>query len=93
MQNRLINNTSNEIQLRPLRDNNEEEDQEGNYPETDIEVEDYILTAIEKQIKQNNQVVVSKIVTRSAKTALVFEEGSIITLAIPLRLQLLVEAK
>jgi hypothetical protein len=80
------------------RDNTDDEDNSDNnsdnkYPETDNEAEEYILTAIEQCIKANNAIVAEKIVQKSKKQAVVFEDGTLVTLAILAKIRLSLEPK
>jgi hypothetical protein len=63
------------------------------YPETDDEAEEYILTAIEQRIKANNAIVAEKMVRKSKKQAVVFKDGALVTLAIPAKIRLSLEPK
>jgi hypothetical protein len=63
------------------------------YPKTDDEAKEYILTAIKQRIKANNAIVAKKMVQKSKKQATVFEEGSLVTLAIPAKIRLSLEPK
>jgi hypothetical protein len=63
------------------------------YPETDDEAKEYILTAIEQRIKANNAIFAEKMVRKSKKQAVVFEDGSLVTLAIPAKIRLSLEPK
>jgi hypothetical protein len=82
----------NDVKIR-TRIDPEDDDQEGNYPETDDETEAFILTIIGRRIRKNSLVVAAKMVAKTAKKATVFNEGSLITLAILLNLRLFIEAK
>jgi hypothetical protein len=56
------------------------------YPKTDDEAEEYILTAIEQCIKANNAIITKKMVWKSKKQAVVFKDGALVTLAIPAKI-------
>jgi hypothetical protein len=89
-----------------LNVNNQPIDEEGNvlllqeltndsrdYPETDTEDAVYILTELEYQIKQSNVRTAARIVKKVNKKMKVFTNSSIVSLAIPAKLQLKSEAR
>jgi hypothetical protein len=63
------------------------------YPKTDDEAEDYILTALEQRIRANNVLVANKMVQKSKKKAVLFADGTLVTLAIPSKMRLSLEPK
>jgi hypothetical protein len=75
---------------------------DGGYPNLDkslrdeleqLELEKWILNAIEERICKNNVLVARKMVNKTAKKAQVFKEGWIVTVAIPLKLRRSIEPK
>ena len=52
-----------------------------------IELNKWILNAIELQVYKNNLLVAGRIAKKEAKNAQVFKEGWIVTLAIPAKMQ------
>jgi hypothetical protein len=69
-------------------DPNAEEDEE-----PAIELEKWILNAIELRIRKNNVLVARRMVKKGAKKARVFKEGSVVTLAIPSKMRRTTEPK
>ena len=67
---------------------NTEEDEE-----PAIELEKWILNAIELRIRKNNVLVARRMVKKGAKKAQVFKEGSVVTLAIPSKMRRTTEPK
>jgi hypothetical protein len=63
------------------------------YPKSDSKVEGFILTAIEQQVKASNAIVAKKMVKKSKKKGVVFQEGVLVTLAILAKIQLSLEPK
>jgi hypothetical protein len=50
-------------------------------------LKEFILTAIEQQIRKNNVKVASRMVKKTTKKAQIFKESSVVTLAIPAKLR------
>jgi hypothetical protein len=61
--------------------------------ETDIDCKEYILTALEHDIRKNNTKVAARIVKKAGKKARTFDKGSLVTLAIPSKLRLHTEPR
>jgi hypothetical protein len=58
-----------------------------------LELETWILNAIEERIHKNNALVACRMVRKTSKKAQIFKEGWIVTVAIPLKLRRSVEPK
>ena len=61
--------------------------------ETDTEADNYILTELERQIKQSNARTAARMVKKVGGKMKVYAENSIVSLAIPAKLRLKTEAK
>jgi hypothetical protein len=85
--NQPIDEEGNILQLQKLTNNNED------YPETDTKDAIYILTELERQIKQSNARTAARMVKKVNKKMKVFANSSIVLLAIPAKLQLKSEAR
>ena len=73
---------------------NEDANSNAEYPpKTNSEAKGYILTAIEQRIKANNALVANKMVQKSKKKAVLFANGTLVTLAIPGKMRLSLEPK
>ena len=73
---------------------NEDANSDAKYPpKTDDEAEGYILTAIEQRIRANNVLVADKMVQKSKKKAVLFANGTLVTLAILGKMRLSLEPK
>jgi hypothetical protein len=73
---------------------------DGGYPDPDaedeeptIELEKWILNAIEHRIRKNNVLVAERMVKKGAKKAQVFKEGWVVTVAIPSKMRRTTEPK
>jgi hypothetical protein len=84
--------------LRQEADNREDGSDEGSnsdneYPETDTKAEGYILTELERQIKQSNARTAARMVKKVGGKLRVYTKNAIVSLAIPAKLRLKTEAK
>jgi pyruvate dehydrogenase complex dehydrogenase (E1) component len=84
--NQLIDENGNVLQqLEPSSDDE--------YLETDTKDAAHILTELERQIKQSNAWTAARMVKKVNKKMKIFANNSIVSLAIPFKLQLKSEAK
>jgi hypothetical protein len=60
---------------------------------TNAELDEFILTALEQRIRKNNILVAARMVKKTAKKVQIFKEGWIVTLAIPAKLRRSAEPK
>jgi len=88
--NNRINADGHEL-LQNLPDGEEEGDLD--FSETDIEAEEYILTELERRVRENNARVAARMVKKAGGKARKFAKGWLVTLAIPSKLQLRTESK
>jgi hypothetical protein len=72
---------------------NSDSDSDLEYLETDIEDAEYILTELERLIRQSNAWTAARMVKKASGKAKVYTKDSIVSLAIPLKLRLRTEAK
>jgi hypothetical protein len=70
-----------------------EPESDDEYPETDAEDDAYILTELERQIKQSNARTAARMVKKASGKVKIYAQKAIVSLAIPAKIWLKTEAK
>jgi hypothetical protein len=71
----------------------DEPDSDNEYKETNTEAAEFILTELERSIRQSNAQTAARIVKKAGGKVKVYTKGSIVSLGIPLKWRLQTEAK
>jgi hypothetical protein len=87
--NQLVGEDGNVLpQLEHAKGDENESNSDSEYPETNAEDAEYILTELECQIKQSNAQTAARMVKKASGKAKVYTKDSIVSLAIPSKLRL-----